>query len=352
MTSGVDPRALRIAQIAPIGRPVTPTSSGSIERIVSLLTEELVRRGHSVTLFATARSETSAKLAALYERGWGEDPDLWEWEFHELLHVASALERAAEFDVVHAHVYHFALPFTRFVPTPIVHTYHVLADEDILRAYARYPEAHLVAVSDYQRRSLDGRGDPPVIHHGLDVSRFPFGAQAGEYLLFLGKLSWAKGIVEAVEVARRAGMRLVVAGAGDDDEYFREVVSPLLAGTGVDFVGWAGEERRNELLAGAAALVYPINLPETFGLVLVEAMACGTPVLALERGAVPEIVVDGVTGYQAPHLDALIARVPDVLRLDREEVRREAERRFDVRRMVDEYESLYRTLAGEGRAVA
>ncbi len=135
--SSDDARPLRIAQIAPIGRPVTPATSGSIERIVSVLTEELVRRGHSVTLFATGQSETSANLAALYERGWGEDPALWEWEFHELLHIASALERAAEFDVVHGHVYHLALPFTRLVPTPIVHTYHVLVDDDIVRAYSR-----------------------------------------------------------------------------------------------------------------------------------------------------------------------------------------------------------------------
>jgi glycosyltransferase involved in cell wall biosynthesis len=340
---------LRIAQLAPVGRPVSAESTGSIEQIVSMLSEELVARGHSVTLFATGDSETSAELAALYSRGWAADPALWGWEFHELCHTASALERAGDFDVVHSHAYHFALPFTRFVSTPIVHTYHVLIDDDVVRAYDRYPEAHLVSISEFQRRVLNGRADIPVIRHGVDTERFPFGSRTGDYLLFLGKLGWAKGPVEAIHVAREAGMPLVVAGAGDDD-YFRHAVAPLLDAPGVEYVGWVGRERRNELLAGAAGLLYTINAAETFGLVMVEAMACGTPVLALDRGAVREIVTNGVTGYHAPDLDALVECVPKAVALDRARIREHTVARFDRRRMVDEYEALYRHVAANGSA--
>ena len=333
------PERLRIAQIAPIARPVTPNSGGSIEQIVSLLTEDLVARGHSVTLFATGYSETSAELRWIYERGYDDDDDLWEWQLHELLHMAAALEQADEFDVVHSHVYHFALPFTRLVATPIVHTYHVLPDDDVVRAYARYPEANLVSVSRYQRSKLRADGDVPVVYNGIATERFPFGADPDGYLFFLGQLQYGKGPVEAIHLAKRVGMRLVMAGPGD--AYFHDVVAPLTEDPLIDYVGSIGTEDRDRLLAGASALLYPINDPETFGLVMVEAMACGTPVLALERGAVDEIVDNGVTGFHEPDLESLIDRVPTALRLDRARVRQRAVERFDRRAMVDGYLDVY-----------
>ena len=345
-------RPLRIAQIAPIARRVTPESTGSVEQIVSLLTDGLVERGHSVTLFATGHSETTATLRSLYPRGYDDDSTLWNWEFHEVMHVGFALEHAREFDVVHSHSYHYALPFTRLVEPPIVHTYHVLPDADVVAGYARYRDALLVAVSDYQRRQFD-RPELPVIHHGLATSAFPFAPEGGDYLLFVGNLVSAKGAAGAIEVARSAGMRLVLAGASADaagsTDYYEQTLLPLLEDPGVEYVGWVPPARRNELLAGAAALVYPINTPETFGLVMVEAMACGTPVLALERGAVPEVVTPGVTGYHAPDVEGLAAKVPAVLELDRRRVRDEAVRRFDARRMVADHEALYRKLSSMRR---
>jgi glycosyltransferase involved in cell wall biosynthesis len=334
-------RPLRIAQIAPIARAVSRTSTGSIEQLVWLLTEELVERGHDVTLFATGHSETSARLEAKYALGYDHDEALWEWTFHELMHVAAAMERAQEFEVIHSHVYHFALPFTRFVRTPTVHSYHVLPDDDVVRAYADYPDAELVAASAYQREQL-GRPEVPVVHHGLDVDGFPFGVSGGEYLLFLGDVRWEKGAGEAAELAARIGLPLLMAGPGED--FYREHVEPHISGD-VEYLGWVEPARRDELLAGAAALLYPLNWPETFGLVLVEAMACGTPVLARSCGAVPEIVDNGVTGFHAESLEELVALAPRALKLDRARVRERARERFDKSRMADEYEALYRRLA-------
>ena len=334
---------LRIAQLAPIATAVTPGSTGSIEHLVSLLTEELVRRGHEVTLFATGDSRTSARLHAVYPRGYAHVDDLWDWRFHEVLHVAAAFERACDFDVLHAHDYHYALPFTRLVYTPVVHSYHVLPDEDILRAYGRYPEAHVVAISDYQRRVF-GRAGAPVVPHGIDTDAFPFSPRPGDYLLFLGRIMPDKGPVEAIQLARRVGMRLVLAGWNVND-YYGSAVAPLVDGREVRYVGPVDAAARNQLLAGAAALVYPLRQPEPFGLVMVEAMACGTPVAALDIGSVREVVEGGVTGSYAADVESLAQRLPAVLALDRARVRQEAVRRFDCRRMADDYVRVYCRLA-------
>ena len=331
---------LRIAQIAPIETGIIPEYGGSIEQLVWLLTEELVRRGHDVTLFATGDSKTSAALHATYPRGYEDDDQLWNWRFHETLNAAAAFERASDFDVIHSHVYYFALPFTRLVSTPVVHTSHVLENDDIVRAYARYPEVHLVAISHYQRSVLDGGPKSAVIHHGIDTAAFPFNPVAGDYLLYLGRIMARKGPVEAIHLARQIGMRLIMAGPAQDD-YFCAAIAPLVDGTAVEYVGPVDTQKRNELLAGAAALLYPVLGAETFGLVMVEAMACGTPVIALERGPVSEIVENGVTGYCAPELESLGKRIPAALELNRARIRQEAVRQFDYRRMVDEYEALY-----------
>src|SRR5215467_7086817 len=202
---------LRIAQLAPIAAPVTPRTGGSIERLVWLLTEELVRRGHDVTLFATGDSETSAALRAVYPHGYEDDSDLWNWRFHEIMHVASAFERAREFDIIHSHDYEVALPFTRLVDTPVIHTYHVEPNADIVRAYARYPQANIAAISQYQRFAFQGNPCVTVVHHGIDTDAFPFNPLGGDYLLFLGRIIPRKGPIEAIKLARRVGIRLVMA---------------------------------------------------------------------------------------------------------------------------------------------
>jgi glycosyltransferase involved in cell wall biosynthesis len=334
---------LRIAQIAPMSIAVGPDSAGSIEQIVYLLTEELSRRGHDVTLFATGDSVTSAHLEAIYPRGAESDDELWEWDFHESMHTAAAFEQAESFDLIHSHDYHYALPFTRLVTTPVLHTYHILPAPDVVRAYARYPEARVMAISRYQRNTFAGLKSVPVIYHGIDTERFRFNPEPEDYLLYLGRIVPEKGPVEAIQIARLAGVRLVMAGPAQCD-YFETVIRPQVDGRIVEYVGGVGVQERDRLLAGAAALLYPVLQPESFGMVMIEAMACGTPVAALDRGPVSEIVAEGVTGFAAAAAESLTALIPATLALDRSRVREEAVRRFDYRRMVDEYETLYRSL--------
>ncbi len=336
---------LRIAQLAPIAGPVSPDAASSIEQLASLLTEEFARRGHDVTLFATGDSRTSASLRSAYARGYNHDHELWNYEFHEVMHAAAAFERADEFDVIHSHAYHYALPFARLTRTPVAHTYHINPNPDIVRSYARHPEARVVAVSRYHSGKFAPLPDVPVVLNGIDTDAFPFGSGGEDYLLFIGHLIEKKGAVEAIRVAREAGVRLVMAGQGG--EYYRERVAPLVDGRFVEYVGPVGARERNALLAGAGALLFPINYSEPFGLVMIEAMACGTPVLATGRCAVPEIVKPGVTGYYEADAESLAARVPDALALDRVRIRREAVERWDYRRMADEYEALYRCMLRE-----
>jgi glycosyltransferase involved in cell wall biosynthesis len=333
---------LKIAQIAPVALPVGPGTGHSIEQLVWLLCEGLVARGHDVTLFATGDSETSARLCSRYQHGYEADDSLWDYRLHESINAVAAFERSHEFDVIHSHAYHFALPFTRLVPGPVIHTHHVELDPDVVDAYRRYPDATLVAVSEWQRSTLTGIANTAVIHHGIETSAFPFGARRGEYLVFLGRMIPDKGPRDAIELARTQGLPLVLAGPGED--YFERELRGLVDGELVRYVGPVGVEERNELLAGAAALLLPLRYPEPFGLVMVEAMACGTPVLALDIGAVPEIVEQGITGYHAASLAELAEKLPAALELDRARVRARTVERFDASRMVDGHEALYRRL--------
>jgi glycosyltransferase involved in cell wall biosynthesis len=334
---------LKIGQLAPVAMPVRPGEGDSIEQLVSLLTEELVRRGHDVTLFAVDGSVTTAELRSCYERGYRERDEIWDWRVPETLNAAWAFEQAAEFDVVHSHTYHFALPFTRFVSTPVIHTYHVQLGPEVLEGFSRYPEAQLVAISDFQRRELEGFDGVPVIHNGIDADAFPFSAEGGEYLAFLGRMIPSKGPAEAVRVARELDRPLVM--AGPSTEWFEAEIRPSIDGELIRYEGPIDPVGRNELLAGAAALLFPITYPEPFGLVMVEAMACGTPVAAFGVGAVPEVVDEGVGGSWVQPGGSLADAIRRAVRLDRRRVREAAIERFDYRRMVDAYEDLYRRLA-------
>jgi glycosyltransferase involved in cell wall biosynthesis len=246
---------------------------------------------------------------------------------------------------MHSHSYHFALPFTRFVSTPVVHTYHVQLGPEVLEGFSRYPEAHLVAISNFQSGELEGFGfdHVPVIHNGIDVDAFPFSAKSGEYLAFLGRMIPSKGAAEAVRVARELEIPLIMAGPSTD--WFERVVRPTIDGGLIRYEGTIDAAGRNELLARAAALLYPVTYPEPFGLVMVEAMACGTPVAAFGVGAVPELVKQGVGGHWVPPRKELAEAVQSAVQLDRERVRQAAVERFHYRGMVDAYERLYRRLA-------
>ncbi len=341
-------RPLRIAMVAPVAREVPPHGSGSIESVTSLLTEGLVARGHDVTLFATGASVTSARLHATFPQGYHRDTTLWPWELCELFNLAAAVERSAAFDVIHyqAEYSPTLLAFARLSTAPVLQTLHYAPVPSELAMWLRYPEVPFVAVSTVQARLLHGLNVVATIHHAVDPDDFVFRAAPGDYLLFLGRFLEGKGVLEAIEVARRSGMRLHLAAPPND--YYDEVVAPHVDGEAVVFAGEVSRREAAALLAGARALLYPVQSPEPFGLVLAEAMSCGTPVAAIGLGAVVELVDEGITGGIFESIDALVDGLPRVLALDRRCVRARAVERFSPSRMVDEYERVYRQLT-EGR---
>jgi glycosyltransferase involved in cell wall biosynthesis len=334
---------LRIAQIASVGTAVHRGAGDSIEQLVALLCDELVARGHSVTLFATGDSTTTAELRFYLEQGYEYDEELWDWQFSEYMHVGHAYSQAAEFDVVHCHSYHFGLPFVPLVDTINIHTQHVETEPAVVAAYRRLPQVNLVAASQFQAEAYRDRPNLEVIPHGIDTAAFPFGERGQGYLLFLGRMIEDKGPAQAIEIARAVDRPLVLAGPPGED--FDNTIAPLVDGQQITYVGRVETEDRNRLLSGADALLYPLLYPEPFGLVAIEALACGTPVLGTAIGAVPELVEPGLTGYLAPSWEGLPELLPRALELDRRAIRERAVARFDYQRMVDQHEALYRRLA-------
>jgi glycosyltransferase involved in cell wall biosynthesis len=341
--------ALRIAHIAPVATTIPPPKSGSVETMTALLTEGLVARGHDVTLFATGDSQTTARLHATYPHGYWHDLNMWPWELYEMLNLAAAVERAGEFDIIHyeAAYYPISLAFSRLSPTPIVQTLHHAPSAAEVTLWSRYPEAPFVAISNEQARLLAGLNVISTVLHGIDTTAFAFRERADDYLLFLGRFTEGKGVLQAIELARRVGLRLILAAAEDD--YYRQHVAPHVDGRRIVYFGEADLEAKVKLYGGARALVYPIQAGEPFGLVLAEAMACGTPVAALDRGAVREIVDDGVTGIVFSDLEQMANDLPRVFDLDRRRVRERAVARFGSARMVDEYVAVYRRLVDAHR---
>ncbi|MFN7981174.1 MAG: glycosyltransferase family 4 protein [Vicinamibacterales bacterium] len=340
---------LRIAHVAPVATSIPPPKSGSVQTMTSLLTEGLVAQGHHVTLFAPGDSTTSATLHATFPKGYWHDETMWPWEMYELLNLAAAVERASEFDVIHyeAGYYPMSMAFTRLSPTPISQTIHHAPSVAEVALWKRYPDAPFVAISSEQARLLEGLNVVDIVPHGIDTDRFTFNATAEDYLLFLGRFTPGKGPVQAIEVAKRAGMRLLLAAA--EDQYYREHVAPLVDGTQVVYVGEVDFDTKVRLYGGARALLYPVQAGEPFGLVLAEAMACGTPVAALDRGAVREVVDEGVTGGIFQDLDGMVAGLPSVLTLDRARVRARAVERFGVTPMVNGYVRAFRTILSRRR---
>ena len=332
---------MRIAHVAPVATSVPPPKSGSVETMSSLLTEGLVARGHDVTLFATADSKTTATLHAIYPHGYRHDEHMWPWELYEMLNLTAAVERSASFDLIHyeAEYYPMSLAFARLSPTPILQTLHYAPSEPEIKLWSLYPEAPFVAISNEQARLLAGLNVIGTVLHGIDTGAFRFHEQPDDYLLFLGRFTEGKGVLQAIEIARRVGIRLILAAA--EDEYYRERVAPHVDGTQIIYAGEADLSAKIQLYGGARALLYPVQSPEPFGLVLAEAMACGTPVAALDRGAVREVVDDGVTGFVFQSLDQMTSGLSRVFELDRHRVRERAVARFGAERMVDEYIKVY-----------
>src|SRR5499427_10996942 len=335
---------MKIAHIAPVATTIPRPKSGSVETMTSLLTEGLVDRGHDVTLFATADSKTKATLAAIYPHGYWHDENMWPWELYEMLNLAAAVERARDFDIIHyeAAYYPMSLAYARLSRTPIVQTLHHSPSAAEIKLWSRYPEAPFVAISKEQGRLLDGLNVIDVVLHGIDTHAFTFREKPDDYLLFLGRFTQGKGVLQAIEIAKRVGMRLILAAAEDD--YYREKVAPHVDGRHIVYYGEANFDAKVKLYGGARALLYPIQAGEPFGLVLAEAMACGTPVAALDRGAVSEVVDQGVTGMIFENLEQMANELPRVFDLDRRRVRERAVERFGAARMVDEYINVYRRI--------
>lgn len=330
---------MRIAVLASIAHRLPPTTYGPWEQVASTLAEGLIRRGHDVTLFATADSTTSARLHAVAPAGYEEDPSV-DAKVWECLHVASAFERAGEFDVVSNQFDFLPLTYSRLTPTPVVTTIHGFSSERIVPVYAAYDDvAHYVAISDADRHP--GLRYAATIHHGIDLGAFTPGAGDGGYLVFLGRMHPDKGAHHAVEVARRAGMPLIMAGIVQDADYFRERVEPHVDGVRVRFVGAVGPAERDRLLGGATALLHLIDFDEPFGLSVVESLATGTPVIAHARGSMPELVRPGVTGFLVTDTDAAVDAVRLLPTIDRRACRHDAETRFTADRMVADYERLF-----------
>jgi glycosyltransferase involved in cell wall biosynthesis len=336
---------LRVAVLAPISWRVPPRHYGPWEQFASLLTEGLVERGIDVTLFATADSETAGRLASVVPRGYSEDPDA-DPKVSECLHIAHVFERADEFDLIHNSFDFLPLTYSELVATPVLTTIHGFSSPRILAVYQRYnATSAYVAISDSDRDpSLDYVA---TIHHGIDTEAFALEAAAGRYLLFFGRIHPDKGTVEAIDVAARCGIPLVIAGIVQDQQYFDELVAPRIDDDKVSFVGAVGRDERSELLGGALALLHLIRFDEPFGYSVVEAMACGTPVVAFNRGSMPELIAAGATGstgFLVDDIDGAVAAVAAARTLDRAAIRRYAVERFGVARMVDAYIDAYRGL--------
>jgi glycosyltransferase involved in cell wall biosynthesis len=338
---------LRVAVLAPVSWRVPPRTYGPWEQFASLLTEGLVERGVDVTLFASGDSETAARLASVVPRAYSEDPDV-DPKVSECLHIAHVFERAGEFDVIHNSFDFLPLTYSGLVETPVLTTIHGFSSPRILPVYQRYNSTcAYVAISDADRHpSLDYLA---TIHHGIDTDAFSLHPAPGSYLLFFGRIHPDKGTAEAIDVAERLDLPLVIAGIVQDQGYFEECVAPRIDGDRVRFIGTVGAEERSEILGGAHALLHLIGFDEPFGYSVVEAMACGTPVIAFRRGSMPELIEDGVTGFLVDGLDQAVAAVGRAGAADRAAIRAQAVDRFGQARMIDAYLDAYSTVTRDRR---
>jgi glycosyltransferase involved in cell wall biosynthesis len=340
---------MKIAMLSPIAWRTPPRQYGPWENIVSLLTEGLVSRGIDVTLFATADSKTRGHLVSVCPRGYEEDPEILP-KVWECLHISEVFERGEQFDLIHNNFDYLPLTYTGMTATPVVTTIHGFSSPKILPVYKKYnKKTFYVAISKADKcPELDYIA---TIHHGINLHQFTFQPDQGKYLLFFGRIHPDKGTKECIEVARQTGLKLIIAGIIQDQGYFDLQVKPHLDNNRIIYIGSAGPKKRDELLGGAYALLHPVNFDEPFGLSVVEAMACGTPVVAFNRGSMPEIIVDGITGFLVNNLDEMVKAVDKVRQLDRLQCRKLVKERFSVDRMVQDYMEVYEKIINQKKVL-
>ncbi len=333
---------MKIALLSPIAWRTPPRNYGPWELVVSLLAEGLVKRGLEVTLFATGDSITQAKLASVcpapYEENKDIDPKVW-----EALHIAHLFEEADKFDIIHNNYDFLPLVFSRLVDTPVVTTIHGFSSSQIIPVYREYNDSNYYVSISNADRSQD-LNYIKTIYHGIDLNQFKFYDKAGDYLLFFGRIHPDKGAAEAVEISQRSGIKLIIAGIIQDQNYFNTRVAPFIDGENIIYFGVANPVQRDQLMGNALALLHPINFHEPFGLSVVEAMACGTPVIAFNKGSMPEVIDQGKSGFLVKDVEEACSVLPQLWSLDRSYCRYWAESRFSWDRMIDDYIQVYQEI--------
>jgi glycosyltransferase involved in cell wall biosynthesis len=336
---------LRIAQIAPPWISVPPKTYGGTELVISWLCDELVRRGHKVTLFATGDSKTKAKLVPIWPSS------LWSSNLRAPHAVFSLLynkliEMQNEFDIIHDHCEWYTLPFSKFLKPPIVTTLHHPFSEETITLYKKFPNINFVAISKDQKKRGPGINIVKTIYHGLPLEKYLFSEKPKDYLLWLSRIGPDKGIAEAIDIAKLSGEKLIISGPilPQYADYFEFRIKPLIDGKKIQFVGAADFKKKIELLRGAKAFLFPVKRPEPFGLVVIEAMACGTPVIAFKEGSMPELIKDGETGFLVKSIEEAVLSVKKINEIKRESCRNWVKEKFSLRRMVNRYEKLYKKI--------
>ena len=338
---------MRIAQVAPLYESVPPRFYGGTERVVYWLTEKLVALGHEVTLFASGDSVTNARLVKACKRALRLDPDCIDPLAHHILMVEEVFSQAEDFDLIHFHIDYLPFSQSRRASVPCVNTLHGRLDiPDLVPLYREFRDVPVISISDSQRKPLPWVNWLATVHHGMPPSLLPFHENGGEYLAFLGRVSPEKGLHRAIEVAIRSGRKLRIAAKIDrvDQDYFDTKIKPSLQHPLIEFIGEIGNSDKAEFLGNAAALLFPIDWPEPFGLVMIEAMACGTPTIAWPMGSVPEIITNGSSGFLVHNIEEGVEAVRRIREIDRSECRAHFELNFSDERMAKDYLNIYQQL--------
>lgn len=336
---------MKIAMLSPIAWRTPPVHYGPWEQVTSLLTEELVKLGVEVTLFATGNSSTQAQLKAVCPTGYEEDRNI-NAKVWESLHISACFENAHEFDIIHNQFDFLPLTYSKLVQTPVVSTIHGFSSNSILPVYKKYNKhSHYISISNADRS--DELDYLATVYHGIDLDQFTFNEHPQDYLLFYGRIHHDKGAKEAIEIAHALGKRLIMAGIIQDDHYFKQHIEPHLQLGKIEYIGSVGSDMRNELLSNASVLLHPINFDEPFGLSVVESMACGTPVVAFNKGSMPELIENGIDGFLAQNIEQAIEMVKDIGAINRQACRQKVENHFSKERMCQNYIEAYKKILNQ-----